>query len=214
MNEILPMIKMIRGLKKLSANSITLVELLVVISIIGLLAGLAVPAIQGGLDKAKQGVDVSNARQLGIIFFSEANDNNGIYRVNGDLTNTTAANNFLSIIQGMCSNGLLGSAKILSGQGVVPAVSTNLITAANIAFGYTPNLTTSDDGQIPLILTKGPTSLAQSNIVLANTYPWKTKGIVVYRLGNSAEFIKSGANGAKVGAVNIGVTNSNTVLQP
>jgi len=208
------MIKMIRGLKKLSANSFTLVELLVVISIIGLLAGLAVPAIQGGLDKAKQGVDVSNARQLGIIFFSEANDNNGIYRVNGDLTNTTVANNFLSIIQGMCSNGVLTSAKILSGQGVVPAISTNTITAANIAFGYTPNLTTSDDGQIPLILTKGPTSLAQSNITLANTYPWKTKGIVVYRLGNSAEFIKSGANGAKVGAVNIGVTNSNTVLQP
>lgn len=208
------MIKMIRGLKKLSANSFTLVELLVVISIIGLLAGLAVPAIQGGLDKAKQGVDVSNARQLGIIFFSEANDNNGIYRVNGDLTNTTVANNFLSIIQGMCSNGVLTSAKILSGQGVVPAISTNTITAANIAFGYTPNMTTSDDGQIPLILTKGPTSLAQSNITLANTYPWKTKGIVVYRLGNSAEFIKSGANGAKVGAVNIGVTNSNTVLQP
>ena len=208
------MIKMIRGLKKLSANSFTLVELLVVISIIGLLAGLAVPAIQGGLDKAKQGVDVSNARQLGIIFFSEANDNNGIYRVNGDLTNTTPANNFLSIIQGMCSNGVLGSAKILSGQGVVPANSTNSITAANIAFGYTPNLTTSDDGQIPLILTKGPTSLAQSNITLANTYPWKTKGIVVYRLGNSAEFIKAGANGAKAGAVNIGVTNSNTVLQP
>ncbi|NDB95245.1 MAG: prepilin-type N-terminal cleavage/methylation domain-containing protein [Verrucomicrobia bacterium] len=206
MNEILPMIKMIRGLKKLSANSFTLVELLVVISIIGLLAGLAVPAIQGGLDKAKQGVDVSNARQLGIIFFSEANDNNGIYRVNGDLTNTTVANNFLSIIQGMCSNGVLTSAKILSGQGVVPAISTNTITAANIAFGYTPNLTTSDDGQIPLILTKGPTSLAQSNITLAK--------IVVYRLGNSAEFIKSGANGAKVGAVNIGVTNSNTVLQP
>jgi len=214
MIEILPMIKLIRGLKKLSANSFTLVELLVVITIIGLLASLAVPAIQGGLDKAKQGVDVSNARQLGIIFFSEANDNNGIYRVNGDLTNTTPANNFLSIIQGMCSNGVLGSAKILSGQGVVPANSTSSITAANIAFGYTPNLTTSDDGQIPLILTKGPTSLAQSNIVLANTYPWKTKGIVVYRLGNSAEFIKSGANGAKVGSVNIGVTNSNTVLQP
>ncbi|NBT23799.1 prepilin-type N-terminal cleavage/methylation domain-containing protein [bacterium] len=93
--------KIIRGFKKLKANSFTLVELLVVISIIGLLAGLAVPAIQGGLDKAKQGVDVSNARQLGIIFFSEANDNNGMYRVNGDLTNTQAAGSFLTIVQGM-----------------------------------------------------------------------------------------------------------------
>jgi prepilin-type N-terminal cleavage/methylation domain-containing protein len=214
MIEILPMIKMIRGLKKLSANSFTLVELLVVISIIGLLAGLAVPAIQGGLDKAKQGVDVSNARQLGIIFFSEANDNNGVYRVNGDLTNTTAAGTFLSIVQGMISNGVLTSVKILSGQGAIPASSTNSITAANIAFAYVPNLTTSDDGNLPLILTKGPKSLSQSNIVLDNAYPWKTKGIVVYRVGNSSEFIKSGTGGAKVGSVNMGITSTNNPLQP
>jgi len=206
--------KILRSLNKLKSNAFTLVELLVVISIIGLLAGLAVPAIQGGLDKAKQGVDVSNARQLGIIFFSEANDNNGIYRINSDLTNTQAAATFLPILQGMFSNGVLPTAKILSGQGVVPAISTNTVTKANIAFGYTPYLTTSDDGQIPLILTKGPTSLSQSNIVLQDTYPWKKKGIVVYRLGNSAEFIKSGANGAPVGSANIGVTNTNAVLQP
>jgi prepilin-type N-terminal cleavage/methylation domain-containing protein len=210
--------KMLQNLKKLKANSFTLVELLVVISIIGLLAGLAVPAIQGGLDKAKQGVDVSNARQLGIIFFSEANDNNGMYRVNSDLTNTQAAGNFLTIVQGMFSNGALTSAKILSGQGVIPATSTNAVTAANIAFGYVPNLTTSDDGQIPLILTKagtgGSMSLANSNIALQDTYPWKKKGIVVYRVGNSAEFIKAGANGAPSGSVNIGITNANQPLQP
>ncbi|NBV96618.1 MAG: prepilin-type N-terminal cleavage/methylation domain-containing protein [Verrucomicrobia bacterium] len=174
--------KIIRGFKKLKANSFTLVELLVVISIIGLLAGLAVPAIQGGLDKAKQGVDVSNARQLGIIFFSEANDNNGMYRVNGDLTNTQAAGSFLTIVQGMFSNGVLTSAKILSGQGVIPATS--------------------------------PTSLSQSNVTLQDSYPWKKKGIVVYRVGNSAEFLKAGANGAPVGSANIGMTNSNSVLQP
>lgn len=214
MGHVSPMRKILSGMKILKANSFTLVELLVVISIIGMLAGMAVPAIQGGLDKAKQGVDVSNARQVGIIFFSEANDNNGTYRVNGDLTNTSPAGNFLSIVQGMFSNGALTSAKILSGNGATPASSTSSVTAANIAFGYVPNLTTSDDGQIPLIISKGPTTLAQSNVALADTYPWKKKGIVVYRVGNSAEFIKSGANGAPVGSANIGITNSNTVLQP
>jgi len=210
----LPMGKILSGLKLLKANSFTLVELLVVISIIGLLAGMAVPAIQGGLDKAKQGVDVANARQLGIMFFSEANDNNGTYRVNGDLTNTSPATSFTALVQGMFSNGTLTTAKILSGQGATPATSTNTVTKANIAFGYVPNLTTSDDGQIPLIITKGPMSLAQSNIAMQDTYPWKKKGLVVYRVGNSAEFIKSGMNGAPAGSVNIGITNSNAVMQP
>ena len=214
LREVSNMQKIIREVRKLKANSFTLVELLVVISIIGLLAGLAVPAIQGGLDKAKQGVDVSNARQLGIIFFSEANDNNGMYRVNSELTNTQAAGNFLTIVQGMVSNGLINTPKILAGQGVTPATSTNSIAANNIAFGYVPNLTTSDDGNTPLILSKGPTSMAQSNVTLQDTYPWKKKGLVVYRVGNSAEFIKSGTAGAPAGSANIGMTNSNTVLQP
>lgn len=206
--------QLMRGLKKLKSNSFTLVELLVVISIIGLLAGLAVPAIQGGLDKAKQQVDVSNARQLGIIFFNEANDNNGVYRINSDLTNTQAAGNFLTIIQGMVSNGVLTTPKILSGQGTTPATTTNNIQAANIAFAYVPNLTTSDDGNTPLLLTKGPTTLSSSNVQLQDTYPWKKKGLVIYRVGNSSEFIKAGMLGAPAGSVNIGMTNSNSVLQP
>lgn len=205
---------LLHRIRKLKANSFTLVELLVVISIIGLLAGLAVPAIQGGLDKAKQGVDVSNARQLGIIFFSEANDNNGIYRANSDLTNTQAAGDFLTIVKSMVSNGLITTPKILSGQGAIPATSTNNIAAGNIAFAYVVGLTTSDDGNMPLILTKGPSSLSSSNIALQDSYPWKRKGLVVYRVGNSAEFIKSGSGGAPVGSAAIGVTSDKEILQP
>lgn len=205
---------LIQRFRKLKPNSFTLVELLVVITIIGLLAGLAVPAIQGGLDKAKQQVDVSNARQLGILFFSEANDNNGVYRVNSDLTNTSPASSFLTILQGMMSNGTLTTPKILAGNGVIPATSTGNVTGRNVAFAYVGNLTTSDDGQIPLILTKGPQSIAQSNVVLQDSFPWKKKGLVIYRLGNSAEFVKAGSAGAKQGEANIGATNSNAVIQP
>jgi hypothetical protein len=38
---------------------------------------------------------------------------------------------------------------------------------------------------------------------------WKSKGIVVYRIGNSAEFIKSGSGGAPAGSVTISGASSN-----
>ena len=53
----------------------TLVELLVVISIIGLLAGLAIPAINGGLKSAKAGACLSNLRQIGLATIAFATEN-------------------------------------------------------------------------------------------------------------------------------------------
>jgi len=58
-----------------SYNAFTLVELLVVISIIGLLAGLAVPAINGGLKSAKAGACLSNLHQIGVATMAYAADN-------------------------------------------------------------------------------------------------------------------------------------------
>ena len=53
----------------------TLVELLVVISIIGLLAGLAVPAINSGLKSAKAGACLSNLHQIGVATLAYTADN-------------------------------------------------------------------------------------------------------------------------------------------
>ncbi|NBU69601.1 MAG: hypothetical protein EBS49_08360, partial [Verrucomicrobia bacterium] len=50
-------------------------ELLVVISILGLLAGLAVPAINRGLANAKAGACLSNLRQIGIATLAYAAEN-------------------------------------------------------------------------------------------------------------------------------------------
>ena len=60
---------------KKSNIAFTLVELLVVISIIGLLAGLAVPAINGGLKSAKAGACLSNLHQIGVATMAYAADN-------------------------------------------------------------------------------------------------------------------------------------------
>ena len=193
-------------LRKLKANSFTLVELLVVISIIGLLAGLAVPAIQGGLDKAKQQVDVSNIRQCGLIAFGYANDNEGNY--NG--TNTASIESSV-FFNNLVSLGLLNSTKILAGNGYSAANSTSNILPANIAWGYNNPLNTSDDANLPLLISKNfGTGNTFSNVTISGaTNGWKGKGIVVFRVGNSAEFIKSGSSGAPAGSVTISGVSSN-----
>jgi len=198
--------KITRGFIKLKSNSFTLVELLVVISIIGLLAGLAVPAIQGGLDKAKQQVDVSNIRQCGMIAFSYANDNDGNF--NGTNTNSISSTAFFT---NLVSLGLLNSTKILAGNGYIAATSTNNIQVNNIAWGYNNPLTTSDDGNLPLFISKNfGTGTTFSNVsIAASTVGWKSKGIVVYRVGNSAEFIKPGTGGSSAGSVTISGAISN-----
>jgi len=60
---------------KASYIAFTLVELLVVISIIGLLAGLAVPAISNGLKSSKAGACLSNLHQIGVATMTYAAEN-------------------------------------------------------------------------------------------------------------------------------------------
>lgn len=60
-------------------NAFTLVELLVVVSILGLLAGLAIPAISGALAKARQAESMNQLKQFSALTLAYAAENNGAF---------------------------------------------------------------------------------------------------------------------------------------
>lgn len=69
---------------RMKSKGFTLVELLVTISIIGLLAGLSIPAIKAGRETAEVGRCMSNIRQLTTGMLAVATDNNGrVFSGNG-----------------------------------------------------------------------------------------------------------------------------------
>lgn len=69
---------------KRSTAGFTLVEMLVVISIIAVIAALAFPAISGAIEKGKITQDMNNLRQLGIATQTYLNDNDNTYFVPSD----------------------------------------------------------------------------------------------------------------------------------
>ena len=76
----------------------TLVELLVVISIIGLLAGLAVPVIGRGFDSAAEAEDVNKLKQIGTGISIFENENGGRLPCS-DMTNNGAGyGNFMEMV--------------------------------------------------------------------------------------------------------------------
>jgi len=201
------MTKLFRKLRKLKANSFTLVELLVVISIIGILAGLAVPAINGGLERAKAQADVQNIRQLGILFTQEADENAGMFRRNQDLTNTNAGS-VLEIYKGAIADRTVTALKVFAGStpaGVRAATSSNDFSANNCAYAYGLGLDRLDDPELPLFVTKGNGAAFGTPDVTMDKIksPWRDRGISVYRLGGDAYFVRpKGSDGLKlVGAI-------------
>src|SRR5438477_5211820 len=65
--------------RKAAAAAFTLIELLIVITIIAVLAGIALPAYNGVKERGDQTKDLSNAKQVALALRLFASDNNGAY---------------------------------------------------------------------------------------------------------------------------------------
>jgi len=62
-------------------DGFTLIELLVTIAIIGILASLALVAVQSSMESARRTKCLANLRQIGMALKTYANDNNQLYPV-------------------------------------------------------------------------------------------------------------------------------------
>src|ERR1700730_14015524 len=66
-------------MRKNKSSAFTLIELLIVITIIAVLAGIALPAYNGVKERGDQTKDLSNAKQIALALRQFAIDNNGAY---------------------------------------------------------------------------------------------------------------------------------------
>jgi prepilin-type N-terminal cleavage/methylation domain-containing protein len=185
---------------RLNRKGFTLIELLVVITIIGILAGLAVPAIGKAIDNAKQTADVANVRQLGIILFGLANDDNGTYPSGGLLPDGTRvdAGTSTAFFDSILVSKELTEPKIVWGNSAKPkagiALSAPALANENLAFWYVKGLTSNDSSQVPLLISRGAmagtSNFTDGTLDTANNV-WKEKGMVIYTIGNSASWLKA-----------------------
>src|SRR5260370_34452084 len=77
---------MTKGSPPLAKHAFTLIELLIVIAIIAILAGIAIPALNSAFERAKATKDMSNLRQIGTATQMYMNDNNGVFPGSGTAT--------------------------------------------------------------------------------------------------------------------------------
>ncbi len=199
-----------------SQGGFTLVEILVVIAIIALLAGVALPAVTGAIKKAKENAAVQTGHGLGLAEFQYATDNNGTFPgTTANLAVTTSSiafqnqlyPSYMNSTDGLYIAGGACTGK-WNGTGTIDATS----NAWDMVFrdGAGTPLNSNDPDQLPALLTTGYTittygataggTPASATLANAAKAPFGSDGIaVVYKYLSSA-FITQVSNGGKSGA--------------
>ena len=192
----------------------TLVEILVVIAIIALLAGVALPAVTGAIKKAKENAAMQTSHGLALAFFQYSTDNGAFP---GNLPTATppvvvasASQAFEQLVPSYVGNT---DALWISGagggkySGSPTAAAAGGLSAASVSWDVTTRadgtgLQTSDPDQLPMIMSTGSTvtypgagasAAATASITAAEeaTNPFASDGIAVAYKDLSSQFAVS-----------------------
>jgi len=197
-----------------SRGGFTLVELLVVIGIIAILAGVALGPITNGIKKAQQSAGLQEAHALGLAMYSFANDNQQLYPDPG--TPGVPAGNSVTSAAGVAgpllAGGYVTDATIFGLAGdsntsyVKVSSTTNTattITAAQVSWDFLGNngagVSSTAFPFVPLLWStlNGGTEPTTFNVTAGTaitgipiaTNPFGTAGIAIFYINNSAAFV-------------------------
>jgi len=185
--------------KNLRKKAFTLVELLVVIVIIGILAGMAIPAVAGAITRAQMIQVLNNAKQFQLATFTvnldfETAGLGSIWPKKGGGSGGADAP-VTSTLEGYINELDLNRGdiqKMLSGPGVAITVSGE---KGSLTVSGTPNIALKfygvgdkpDDGQQVFISSYNVTAKEKSVDINADAVPFGDKGGILCRKSGSAE---------------------------
>jgi prepilin-type N-terminal cleavage/methylation domain-containing protein len=202
-----------RTARNSSRSGFTLVELLVVIGIIAILAGVALGPITNGIKQAKHNASMQQARQIGSVCYSYSTDNtqNGNSYPCGAtseaIANTLISGSYVNDPSVFCVSGALGGEQAFSGTPIV-------LLKANITYNFTVmdktkpstgGITPTTSDLIPVVYFDGGTitgaypfvpGTAATLALSATKSPFGTDGVAVFYKGNNAAYLKAGTTTA------------------
>jgi prepilin-type N-terminal cleavage/methylation domain-containing protein len=200
-----------------SRGGFTLVELLVVIGIIAILAGVALGPITNGIKKAKQSAGLQSAHAIGIAMYSCANDNQQLYPDTANPTGNTGTG-AAAAVRPLLSGGYVSDPSIfyISSDTLATkytgttSAAPSTITAAEISwdfigaggagmssvsYPYLPVLWSTLGAAGTITGLAGGPNAAITTTPGSTSLPFGTAGLAIFYANNSSAFITANPAG-------------------